>query len=88
MPQNGKIELKKNQIELTEFFRVPAVAQQYWWHLRNARRQVQSLAWHSGLRMHCCRSYNIGCNCGLDLIPGPEIPYALGQPKKKEKKAT
>ena len=26
------------------------------------------------------------CICGLDLIPGPETPYPLGQPKKKKKR--
>ena len=33
------------------------------------------LARHSGLR--CTHS------CGLDLIPGPQTPYASGEPKKK-----
>ena len=28
----------------------------------------------------------LGHNCGLDLIPGPGIPYAEGQPKKENKK--
>ena len=28
----------------------------------------------------------IGCNFGLDLIPGPGTPYAAGWPKKKTNK--
>ena len=48
--------------------------------------KVRSLAPHSRLRIwHCC-SCGIGCNNGLDPIPGPGTPYASGQPKKREKK--
>ena len=43
------------------------------------------LAWHSGLRICCCCSYGVDHNCGLDLIPGPETPYATGKPKNKTK---
>ena len=41
--------------------------------------QVLSLAWHSGLRIQHCFS------CGLDLIPGPGTPHALGCPPPKKK---
>ena len=38
---------------------------------------------HSGLKnpallQLCCRS------CGLDMMPGPRTPYAMGQPKRKK----
>ena len=59
---------------------VPAMVQ---WDLKclgSAGMQVQFLAWHSGLRIRCCR------NCSLDLSPGPGNPYATGQPKKKRRK--
>ena len=26
----------------------------------------------------------LGCDCGLDLIPGPRTPRAAGQPKKEK----
>ena len=35
----------------------------------------------SGLATGC----SIGYNCGLDLIPGPGILHAVGQPKRKRK---
>ena len=57
------------------------------WHLYSAGTQVQSLAWHGGLRIPSCRSCGIGCNCGLDLILSLGIPYALGQPKKERKES-
>lgn len=38
----------------------------------------------SALRIQCCRSCSLGCDCNLDLIPGLETPYALGQPKQKK----
>ena len=44
------------------------------------------LAWHSGLRIWHCHNHRIGRNSGLDLIPGPGTPYAMGQPEKKKKK--
>ena len=47
--------------------------------------QVCSLSQYSGLRIWCCCSFGLGCDCGLDLIPGPGVPYAVGQPKKKKK---
>ena len=31
------------------------------------------------------RSYGIGHNFGLNLIPGPGTPQVAGQPKKKKK---
>ena len=36
--------------------------------------------WHRGLRIWHCH-HSIGSNCISDLIPGPGIPYAMGQPK-------
>ena len=57
-----------------------------WQHLWSAGMQVQSPAQHSGLRIQCCHSYRVGCNCSLDLIPGPGTPYTMGRPKKKGKK--
>ena len=48
--------------------------------------QVRSPSWHSGLRIQCCQSCGLGCNCGLDLIPGQGTPHATGQPKRKRKR--
>jgi len=60
----------------------PAVVQQDKQRLGSVGMQVQSLGWHSGLRIwHCC-SCGLGRICGLDLIPGLGIPYATGQWKK------
>ena len=39
---------------------------------------------HGGLRIQHCRSCGSDHNCGSDLIPGPETPYATGWPKKKK----
>ena len=64
----------------------PNVAQQEQWCLGRAGTQVQSPAQHSGLRIWYCRSCGFGHDCGLDLIPGPRVPYATGQPKMKKKK--
>ena len=36
-----------------------------------------------GGRIWSCHSCCIGCNCGLDLIPGSETPHATEQAKKK-----
>ena len=66
---------------------VPAVAQQDWQHLSSARTQAQSPAWHSGLK-NPLHLWHIGCNCSLDLIPGPGAPYAQGDQKRKRKKET
>ena len=46
----------------------------------SAGAQVQSLAWHSGLRILCCR------NSSLDLIPGQGTPYAMVRQKSKQNK--
>ena len=60
------------------------VVQCDWCCLYSSEMKVQSLAWHSGLRIwHCC-SCSVDPHCSLDLIPGPGTPYALGQPKKEE----
>ena len=45
-------------------------------------RRFNSLAWHSGLSHSCSVDYN----SGLDLIPGPGTPYAMGWPKKRKEK--
>ena len=47
---------------------------------------VRSPAQHSGLGIWGCCSCGLGCNCGSDLIPGPEAPHATGKPKMKKKK--
>ena len=43
---------------------------------------IQSPTQCSGLSISCCHSCEVDCNSGLDLIPGPGIPYAAGQQKK------
>ena len=48
--------------------------------------QVRSPTQYGGLRIQCCLSCNVGGSYGLDLIPGPGTPYAVGQPKKKKRK--
>lgn len=40
------------------------------WCLGSARRQVPSPGQHSGLGIRWGHSCSLGCNCGLDLIPG------------------
>ena len=42
-------------------------------------------AWCSGLKIRHCHCCSLGCNCGLDLIPGLETPYALGSQKQTNK---
>ena len=56
------------------------MVQQDLWHLQSAGMEVRSAAPNSGLRTQHCHSCSTGCNCGLDLIPGP------GWPKKRENK--
>ena len=51
----------------------------------NAGMEVQSLAWHGGLKTQCCCSCSIGHNYGSDLIFGLGTPYAKRQPKKNKK---
>ena len=53
--------------------------------LWSASTRVGSPAWSSGLKDQHCPSCGVGGNCGLDQIPGPGIPYAMGQPKKQKK---
>ena len=48
--------------------------------------QVGSPAWNSGLRIRHCHSCSLGQNCSSDLIPGPGIPFAVGQPKMRGEK--
>ena len=47
--------------------------------------QVQSPAWHNGLKDQVLPQLQVGCNCGSDLIPGLGTPHAMGWPKKKSK---
>ena len=56
------------------------------WRLGSPGRQVQSPAWHRGLRIRHWGSSGLGCNSGWDLIPGPGTAYASGQPKRERKK--
>ena len=62
---------------------VPAVVQQDP-HLGSPRTQVRSPARHSGLRIQCCHSCGLGCNCGSDLIPGSGTAYAVGSQRDKK----
>ena len=64
------------EIMLEHFSGVPTVVQLDQQHLGSTRMQVQSLDWHSGLRIPHCHSCGVGRNYGLDLIPGPGAPYA------------
>ena len=64
---------------------VPTVAQQDRWHLGRAGMRVRSPAQHRGLKILHCRSCSLGCNCGLNLIPGLGTPCAERRPKKEEK---
>ena len=64
---------------------VPFLAQWDRWPLESAGSQVPSPLQHSGLRICHCHSCSLDCDCGLDLIPGLGTPYAVGQPKMKEK---
>ena len=51
---------------------------------RSIGMQVRSSAWHSGLRIPSWHSRGVSRNYSSDLIPGPETPYAVGQPKKEK----
>ena len=45
--------------------------------------------WDAGSIPHIAqwvKDLALGRNCGLDLILGPEIPYASGQPKKEKER--
>ena len=65
---------------------VPSVVQWHLQYLWSAGTQVWSLAWHSGLRIWCCRSCCIDHNCGSDLVPGLETAFH-GVAKKEEEKS-
>ena len=65
---------------------VPALAQQDQWHLGDTGLQVLSLTLDTGLRNWHCQNFGLGADCGLDLIPGPGTPCAMGRPKKKKGK--
>lgn len=40
--------------------------------------------WYSRLRIQHSHCSSLSC-CGMDLIPGPRLPYAMGKAKKKQK---
>ena len=65
-----------------------AVVQLGLWCLGSAGTQFRFWssvsAWHSVLRIQCCCSYSLGCDCHSDLIPGLGIPYATRWPKRKK----
>ena len=63
-----------------------AVVQWCWRHFWSTGIQVWSPTLCSGLRIQHCHSCSVGCNSGLDQIPGPGAPYAVGQPKRKKEK--
>ena len=52
----------------------------------NTGKQIQSLAQHNQVKHLALLSCSVGHNCGVDLIPGPETPYAKGWPKKEKEK--
>ena len=67
--------------------RVPFVVQQdQRLPLGSVGMHIQSLAWHSALRIWRCHNCSLGCDCDSELIPGLGAPHAAGQPKKKKKK--
>ena len=67
--------LQDGGIKFDKWLGVPAVAQQDWWHLGSAGKQVPSPAWRSGLRIRPCHS------CGSGLSPGPRTPHATRWPE-------
>ena len=60
----------------------PAVVQRDGQCLGSAGTRVRHPAWHSGLRIQCCRHCSLVHGCDLDLIPGLGSPYAVGGAKK------
>ena len=46
-------------------------------------KQVRSPAQRSGLRIWCCHSCSIVCNCSSELSPGPGASPTAGQTKKE-----
>ena len=63
----------------------PTVAQQDWQCLESAGTQVRCPA--QWLKIQHCHSCSLGCNHGLDLIPGLGVPNAERQPKKKKERS-
>ena len=63
---------------------VSTVVQQGQQCLCSSRAEVQSSAWHSGLRIPCCHHCGIGHSCGSDLIPGPGTSTYHRRAKKKK----
>lgn len=73
--------MEKGKKKKKAFPGVPAVAQQDLRHLCSTRKQVQSPALNSWLKV--CRCYN----CSSDLIPCWVPPHALGWPKGEGRRA-
>ena len=53
-------------------------------HLGNAKMQVLTLAWQSGLRIQHYCICSLGCNSSSDLIPGLGTHMLRGSQKKKK----
>lgn len=65
---------------------VPAVVsrdQQCLWS--TGMKVVWVPSWHDDLRIWHCWSWSVGCNCALELIPGPSISICHRVAKKKKK---
>ena len=56
-----------------------------WQHFCSAGTQVQSLAWHSGLRILHGPTCSVGLNCGWNMTPGLELHMPQGAKKEKKK---
>ena len=60
------------------------MAQWDWRHLGSTGMQPRFPDQHSGLRIWCCHSFNLGSNWSLDMTPGLGAPYVRGSQKKKK----
>ena len=52
---------------------------------KNVQPRSSLVAWW--LRIRCCRCYDLGHCCGMGLIPGLELPQALGTPTPEKRSA-
>lgn len=64
---------------------IPAVVQQDWWRLWSSGMQVPYMAQHSGLRIWCCCSCSVPCNCSSIWSLAWELPCAMGWPQENPK---